>query len=224
MIEFRSVRKTYHDNNNIAIKDASFKIERGEFAFLVGPSGAGKSTILKMIYKAELPTDGNVMIFQRDTRNIKTKILRRHVGVVFQDYQLLPNKTTYENVSYVLEALGKNPFKIKKITMEALDRMGIAHKAKHYPSQMSGGEQQRIAIARAIVNNPEILVCDEPTGNLDPETSWEIMNYIEELNKNGSTIIMSTHNMGIVEQMQKRVIQVKDGIVRIEQPSWTKGG
>lgn len=214
MIEFRSVQKIYKDDNHVAIKEASFKIERGEFVFFVGPSGAGKSSLLKMVYKEEMPTNGQLLVFGRDTKKIKTTHLRRRVGVVFQDFELLKKKTAYENVAYALECLGESPLKIKKRAMAALEKMGIAEHADRYPHQMSGGQQQRIVIARAIVNEPEIIVCDEPTGNLDPESADIVMKYLEDLNASGGTILMSTHNTQIVEKMNKRVIYVEDGVAK----------
>jgi len=217
VIEFRSVQKIYKDDNHVAIKEASFKVEKGEFVFFVGPSGAGKSSLLKMIYKEEMPTNGQVMVFGKDTKKFRTSQLRRSVGVVFQDFELLKKKTAYENVAYALECLGENPFKLKKRAMEALERMGIAEHANRYPHQMSGGQQQRIVIARAIVNEPEIIVCDEPTGNLDPESADIVMHYLNELNESGATILMSTHNFNIINKMNKRVILVEDGVVKTAQ-------
>lgn len=217
MIEYRSVQKVYK-NNDIAIKNASFKIEKGEFVFLVGPSGAGKTTLLKMMYKEEKPTNGSIILFGQDIGEIKTKIVRRNVGVVFQDFSLLPNKTAYENVAFALECVGKNPFYVKREAKRALERLGI-HQGlyKKKPDQLSGGEQQRVAIARAIVNNPQILVCDEPTGNLDDENATILMRYLDELNQKGTTIIMSTHNKEIVKQMNKRVLYVEEGRVSNQQ-------
>jgi cell division transport system ATP-binding protein len=203
MIEFRGVQKIY-DNKSVAIQDASFKIEQKDFVFFVGPSGAGKSTLLKMVYKAEAPTGGDLLVFGEDVKRIKTKILRRHIGIVFQNYQLLQNKTAYENVAYVMEALGKNPFVTKRATMEALTRLGIDHQVAKYPQQLSGGEQQRVAIARAMVNRPQILICDEPTGSVDPE------------NADGATILMATHNLNIVERMKKKIVLVEDGRTKIK--------
>lgn len=219
MIEFRNVQKLYKKEKHVAIKDASFLIKKGEFVFLVGPSGAGKSTLLKMIYKAEVPTTGTISIFERNLKKIRTSLLRRNIGVVFQDFQLLPQKTAYENVAYVLAILGKSPSFIKEKTMKALTRMGIEEHANKYPHQMSGGEQQRIAIARAIVNEPEILICDEPTGNLDSDNTWIIMNYLNELNRQGTTIVVSTHDELVIEKMEKRIIEVENGRVKTE-PVW----
>jgi len=216
VIEFRSVQKIYKEDHHVAVKEASFKVEKGEFVFFVGPSGAGKSSLLKMIYKEEMPTNGQILVFGKDVKRFKTTKLRRNVGVVFQDFELLKNKTAYENVAYALECLGESPFKIKKKAMTALERMGIEEHAKRYPHQMSGGQQQRIVIARAIVNEPKILVCDEPTGNLDFESAETVMYYLNELNQSGSTILMSTHNMHIVNKMNKRIMIVEDGVVKTE--------
>lgn len=216
MIEFRSVQKIYKQDKHVAVKDASFKVEKGEFVFFVGPSGAGKSSLLKMIYKEEMPSNGEVLVFGKNTKKIKTTQLRREVGVIFQDFELLKKKTAYENVAYALECLGESPFKIKEKAMSALRKMGIEEHAHRYPGQMSGGQQQRIVIARAIVNEPEIIVCDEPTGNLDPESAEIVMHYLEELNNAGATVLMSTHNIQIVEKMNKRVILVENGVAKTE--------
>lgn len=214
MIEFKKVRKVYNKKNEI-IADVTFKVEQGEFVFLVGPSGAGKSTLLKMLYKMEKPTSGVISIFDRDVRKIRRTKLRRKVGIVFQDFEtsLLKNKTVYENVAYVLESQGKNPFKIKKQALEALERLGILDKQKSYPHELSGGEKQRVAIARAIVNKPEILICDEPTGNLDQENAEVVMGYLNQLNEEGATIVMTTHNFYILEKQNKRTLLVENGEV-----------
>lgn len=217
MIEFRSVQKIYK-GKDIAIKNASFRIEKGEFVFLVGPSGAGKTTLLKMLYKEEKPSNGHVLVFGNDTAAIKTKTLRRNLGVVYQDFSLLENKTAFENVAFALECVGKNPFLIRREAKKALERLGIHKKLyKKKPDELSGGQQQRVAIARAIVNNPQILICDEPTGNLDDENATILMRYLEELNKRGTTIVMSTHNREIVKQMNKKVFYVEDGRVSTRQ-------
>lgn len=215
MIEFKDVEKKYNKNNDV-VKDVSFKINKGEFVFLVGQSGAGKSTILKMLYKAEKATKGQIKIFNKDIKKIRRTKLRKNVGIVFQDFEasLLKNKTAYENVAYVLESQGQNPFKVKQKAKSALEKMGVLDIMKHYPHELSGGEKQRVAIARAIVNNPDILICDEPTGNLDPENADIVMNYLNQLNREGSTIIMTTHNTHILEKEKKRTLVVADGIVQ----------
>jgi cell division transport system ATP-binding protein len=217
MIEFRSVQKMYEDKK-MAISDASFKINQGEFVFFSGKSGAGKSTLLSMIYKEEVATSGNILIFNKDIKKTKTKILRRKVGVVFQSFNLLQNKTAYENVAYVLECLGKNPFLIKKTTMTILDKLGLKELANKYPKQLSGGEQQRVAIARAIANKPKILICDEPTNNLDEENTNMVIEHLKELNSEGITILMATHDQRIIQELNKKTIYVNDGVVTVKDP------
>lgn len=214
MIKLENVYKSYQKALNV-LDDVSFEVERGEFVFLVGRSGAGKSTIMKLLYKAELPTQGIVKMFGKDLRKVKTSKLRKKIGVVFQDFEvsLLNNKTAYENIAYVLESQGKNPFKIKEPVEIALAKVGLLRQANKYPNELSGGEKQRVAIARAIVNNPEVLICDEPTGNLDNENAEEIMKYLNELNREGTTIIMTTHNSHILEKEKKRTIKIADGVI-----------
>lgn len=215
MIEFNHVKKTYHKKTEV-IKDATFTVAQGEFVFLVGMSGAGKSTLLKMLYKAEKPSSGTITLYQRDLKKIRRTKLRRMLGIVFQDFEatLLKNKTAYENVAYVLESQGQSPRTIKQKTIDALGKMGVLDKAKHYPHELSGGEKQRVAIARAIVNKPEILICDEPTGNLDPENADIVMEYLNQLNQEGTTIVMTTHNATILEKEKKRTLVVIEGVVR----------
>ena len=212
MIEFRSVQKSY-GKKEVTITDASFTIERGEFVILSGESGAGKSTLLKMIYKEEMPSSGNVMIFGRDIKKIKTKHLRRDIGFVFQNFNLLPNKTVLENVAYVLECLGKSPRFVKRRAKECLEKMGVLHLAKKYPQEISGGEQQRVVIARAIANEPKILICDEPTNNLDEKNTEVIVNHLLELNANQTTIVLVTHDKEMIRNLNKRVLSVVDGAV-----------
>lgn len=218
MIEFKSVKKTYNKKTNV-IENATFKIDQGEFVFLVGTSGAGKSTLLKMLYKAEKPSSGSITLYKREIKKIRRTKLRRTLGIVFQDFEatLLKNKTAYENVAYVLESQGQNPFKIKQKAMDALEKMGVLDQMKHYPHELSGGEKQRVAIARAIVNKPEILICDEPTGNLDPENAEVVMRYLNQLNQEGTTIVMTTHNVTILEKEKKRTLVVNDGFVQEKQ-------
>lgn len=217
MIKLTNVYKSYQKSKDILV-DVSFNIEEGEFVFLVGKSGAGKSTILKLLYKAEMPTEGTVEMFNKDVSKMKTHILRKKIGVVFQDFEvsLLNNKTAYENVAYVLESQGQNPFKMKNQVDEALSKVGLLEVAKKFPNELSGGEKQRVAIARAIVNNPAILICDEPTGNLDNENAEEIMKYLNLLNEKGTTIIMTTHNSHILEQEKKRTIYLESGEIKNE--------
>lgn len=220
MIEMLNVSKKY-PNGITAVKDLSIRIEQGEFVYVVGPSGAGKSTFIKMIYREELPTKGTIKVGDFDLMKMKNKdipYLRRHVGVVFQDFKLLPKLTVYENIAYAMEVVEKNPKQIKKRVLEVLDLVKLKHKIKMFPNELSGGEQQRIAIARAIANMPRVLICDEPTGNLDPETSWEIMNILEQISNSGTTIIMATHNSQIVNEVRHRVLAVENGqIVRDQQ-------
>lgn len=213
MIEYRSVEKFYPNSRIHAIKDASFKIENGEFVFFMGKSGAGKTTLLKMLYKAEKPSEGTIMIFGGDIKRIKKTTLRRNIGVVFQTFELLENKTALENVSYVLECYGTSPRKSKKKAIKTLEMMGLKGKEKQYPHEMSGGERQRVAIARAMINDPQILICDEPTGNLDDENAKNVMNYLKEINERGTTVLMATHNKEIVREMKKRIIYVQDGYI-----------
>ncbi|MFL2099544.1 cell division ATP-binding protein FtsE [Desemzia sp. FAM 23991] len=220
MIEMLNVSKKY-PNGITAVNDLSIRIEQGEFVYVVGPSGAGKSTFIKMIYREELPTKGTIKVGDFDLAKMKNKqvpFLRRHVGVVFQDFKLLPRLTVYENIAYAMEVVEKNPKAIKKRVLEVLDLVKLKHKVKMFPNELSGGEQQRIAIARAIANMPRVLICDEPTGNLDPETSWEIMHILDEIANSGTTIIMATHNSQIVNEVRHRVLAIENGrIVRDQQ-------
>lgn len=196
-----------------AIKDASFEINRGEFVFFMGESGAGKTTLLKMLYKAELPSNGQIIAFGKDLKRIKKTTLRRNIGVVFQSFELLENKTALENVSYVLDCYGVSPFKSRSRSREALKMLGLEGKEKQYPYELSGGERQRVAIARAMVNKPKVLICDEPTGNLDEENAYNVIKYLKEINDNGTTILMATHNKEIVREMKKRIIYVQNGYI-----------
>lgn len=204
--------------------DLSVSIEKGEFVFIVGPSGAGKSTFIKMLLLEETPDKGDLIVNGRNLRELpKKKIpyLRRSMGVIFQDYRLLPDKTVYENVAFAMRIVEASRKEMKQNIERVLGLVGLTHKAKSFPSQLSGGEQQRVAIARAIVNNPVIVIADEPTGNLDPETSWEIMKIFDEINKSGTTIVMATHDKTVVDNMRRRVIALEKGkIVRDE----AKGG
>lgn len=217
MIEMLNVYKKY-PNGITAINGLSVRIEPGEFVYVVGPSGAGKSTFIKMIYREEKATKGTIKVGDFDLMTIKEKnipYLRRYVGVVFQDFKLLPKLTVYENIAYAMEVVEKNPKAIQKRVLEVLELVGLKHKVRMFPNELSGGEQQRIAIARAIANTPRILIADEPTGNLDPDTSWEIMNILEEISNQGTTVIMATHNSQIVNVVKHRVLAVENGrIVR----------
>lgn len=220
IIEMKDVSKKY-GNGTTALRGVSISVEAGEFAYIVGPSGAGKSTFIKLLYREEKLDKGSLMVGKFDLAKIKKRdvpLLRRSVGVVFQDYKLLPKKTVYENIAYAMEVIGEKPRNIKKRVMEVLDLVGLKHKIRSFPNELSGGEQQRIAIARAIVNNPKVLIADEPTGNLDPENSWEIMNLLERINLQGTTVLMATHNSQIVNTLRHRVIAIEDGrVVRDEE-------
>lgn len=217
MIEFRNVSKTY-GNGVHALTNINLKIEKGEFAFLVGASGAGKSTFIKLILKEENPTEGEIFVEGRDITHLsKRKIpyLRRSIGVIFQDFRLLPNKTVFENVAFAMEIIGASSKEIRRQVPMVLGMVGLSDQASQYPNQLSGGERQRVSIARAIVNNPSILIADEPTGNLDPETAWEIMKVLRQINRRGTTVLMVTHAKDIVDVMKQRVIALEKGrIVR----------
>lgn len=213
MIEMQNVSKKYK-NGTTALRNLSVTIDQGEFVYVVGPSGAGKSTFLKLIYREEKASKGKVYVAGEDLmtlKNRKVPYFRRKIGTVFQDFKLLPHKTAYENIAYAMQVIGKKPYEIKKRVNEVLDLVGLKHKAKVFPDQLSGGEQQRIAIARAIVNTPKILIADEPTGNLDPENTWEIMKILERINEQGTTVIMGTHNSHIVNTIRHRVIAIDEG-------------
>ena len=217
MIEMKDVVKKY-DNGTTALRGVTVHIEPGEFAYIVGPSGAGKSTFIKMMYREEKATKGRIRVGKYDLMKIKDRqipYLRRYVGVVFQDFKLLPHKTVYENVAYAMEVIEKSPREIKRRVEDVLELVNLKHRMNNFPNELSGGEQQRVAIARAIVNTPGILIADEPTGNLDPETSMEIMDILERINEQGTTIVMATHNSQIVNEKKHRVIAIENGqIVR----------
>lgn len=215
MIRFEDVSKTYATGVE-AVKNANLEIEKGEFAFIVGSSGCGKSTMIKMILKEIEPNSGKIYINGTDiTRLPKNKIphLRRSMGIVFQDFRLLEDKTVYENVAYAMRVIGTNPRAIKKQVPNVLSLVGLLNKSKAYPNELSGGEQQRVAVARAIVNNPMMLIADEPTGNLDPETAWEIMSLLNDINRRGTTVVVATHAKEIVDKMEKRVIAIDKGVI-----------
>ena len=223
MIQARRLTKKY-GNGVLALENFSLHIQKGEFVFLVGPSGAGKSTFLNLVIRREIPTDGFLSVAGRNVTLIKKQeipFFRRRIGYIFQDYKLFPNKTVRENVSFALEVIEADPAEIRERVNSVLDLVGLLHKAEVFPSELSGGEQQRVSLARAIVNRPLLLLADEPTGNLDPDTSWEIMELLREINRRGTTIVMATHNREIVDRMQKRVIALEKGrLVRDE----SKGG
>ena len=213
LIRVTDVQKTYK-NGVVALYDFSVTISKGEFVFVIGASGYGKSTFIKMLYREEKPDKGEIFIGGINVAKLKNRKvykLRRKLGVVFQDFKLLPKLTVYENVAYALEVFALDKKIIHNQVMKVLNLVGLKGKLRQYPDQLSGGEQQRVAIARAIVNEPKILICDEPTGNLDPHTSMEIMKVLEEINKLGTTIIMATHDKEIVNKMKKRVIYIEEG-------------
>ena len=217
MLEMIDVSKIY-PGGSVALQDINVRIEQGEFVFIVGPSGAGKSTFFKMLFREVLPSSGKVIVNGNDLVKMTDKEIpyfRRQLGIVFQDYRLLPDRTVYDNVAFAMQVIETPYRKIKRRVNDVLDLVGLRKRAHAYPTELSGGEQQRIAIARAIVNDPILLIADEPTGNLDPETSWEIMDIFREVNKSGTTIVMATHDREIVDEMEKRVIAIEHGhIVR----------
>lgn len=216
LIELKNVNKVYK-NGVTALADVSLKIDKGEFVFVIGLTASGKSTLIKLLYREEKPTSGTVLVGGLNVgkiRNGKVYKLRRKIGIVFQDFKLLPKLTVYENVAFALECVGMKDKEIRPRVMNALERVGLKDKVRSFPGELSGGEQQRVCIARAIVNEPKILICDEPTGNLDPETSKDIMNVIEKINKDlDTTIIMATHDKDIVNRMKKRVLRIDQGVL-----------
>lgn len=213
LIEMYGVTKVY-PGGQVALKDISFKIAKGEFVFVVGPSGAGKSTLIKLLFREELPTKGQIFFAGKNITRMKRReipYLRRRIGIVFQDFRLLPDKTAYENIAFAMQVVEASNRDIKKRVPYVLERVGLSHKAKARPSELSGGEQQRVALARAIVNNPDVLVADEPTGNLDPDTSRDIMNLLDDINKMGTTLVVASHARELVDSMKKRVIRLEEG-------------
>ena len=214
IIRLKNVKKRYK-NGVTAIYDLNLNIEKGSFVFVIGDSGSGKSTLMKLLYREEKPTSGQIIVGGINVaklRNSKVYKLRRKLGIVFQDYRLLPKLTVYENVAFAMEVIGAPKQQIRVKVLKALEMVGLKNKVHNYPNQLSGGEQQRVAIARAIVNNPKMLLCDEPTGNLDPGMSLEIMKVLDEINKTtGTTIIVVTHDKAIVNKMKKQVITLKEG-------------
>ena len=211
MITIENVSKVY-PNGSQALKNISLNIEKGEFVFIIGSSGSGKSTIIKMLMKELDPTEGNIIINGVNTMNRnQIPYLRRNLGIVFQDFRLLPKKTVYENVAFAMRVTEASSRHIARNVPTVLSLVGLQNKMKAYPNELSGGEQQRTALARAIVNNPPILIADEPTGNLDPETAWDIMYLLEEINKRGTTVVVATHASDIVDEMRKRVVMLDHG-------------
>jgi len=218
MIEYRKVSKYYGEN--VGVENVSLRIENGEFVFLVGPSGSGKSTFVKLLLKMVDADEGRIIYNKYDVTKLRPRMIpkhRRSMGIVFQDFSLLPKKTVFENVAFAMEIIQRPRRMINRQVPQILELVGVSDLAKKYPPEISIGEQQRVAIARAIINNPDVLIADEPTGNLDPETGWEIMHLLNEINKRGKTVLMVTHSREIVNAMNKRVVAIKDGrLVRDE--------
>ncbi len=226
MIEFKNVTKTYEDTGVMALNDVSFFIDKGEFVFLVGPSGAGKSTLTKLIINEEKANEGEIRVngFELSTLpKKKVPYLRRSIGMVFQDFRLLPNKTVFENVAFAMQVIGASRGEIRRSVPNVLSLVGLAHKAKMKPGQLSGGEQQRVSLARALVNKPPVIIADEPTGNLDPDTACEIMQLLSDINKRGTTMIVATHAKNFVDEMHKRVLAIEDGVLVRDEKEGTYG-
>jgi cell division transport system ATP-binding protein len=211
----RDVWKTY-PNGVMALNGVDIMIEKGEFVYVVGPSGAGKSTFIKLMYREEKATKGKIFVDGVNLSKLKERHipqLRRKVGVVFQDFKLLPKLTVYENVAFALEVIEESRRNIRKRVMEVLDLVKLKHKARFLPDELSGGEQQRVSLARSLVNGPSVIIADEPTGNLDPETAWDIMSVFDEINTNGTTVVMATHNKEIVDTIKRRVVAIDGGMI-----------
>ena len=220
MILLDRVTKNYGKSNKPALNRASIHVGAGEFVIIVGTSGAGKSTLLKLLTREEKPSSGKIVVGGIDYDNLKDKhipLLRRKIGVVFQDFKLLPNRTVFENVAFALEIAGMTNREIKATVPKVIELVGLKGKEKHFPHQLSGGERQRVAIARAVVRQPKILIADEPTGNLDPKHSWDIVRLLEKINKYGTTVILTTHNVEIVNKLKRRVITIDHGKITSDQ-------
>jgi len=216
LIKFENVSKKYEKKDKFALKNVDININSGEFVFLVGSSGAGKSTFIKLLLREEMPSEGKLTVNKSDVTLLTPRTIpkfRRNMGVVFQDFRLLPNKTVYENIAFAMEITQQKKKDIRRKVPVALSLVGLSDKAKSYPNQLSGGEQQRVGIARAIINNPVILIADEPTGNLDPQNADEIMEILQDINRRGTTVIIATHAKEIVDKLQKRVITLDKGMV-----------
>jgi cell division transport system ATP-binding protein len=219
VITLKNVTKTYkrgEDDEVVALRDVSLEVAKGEFVFVVGPSGSGKSTFMKLLTREQAPDDGDIWVAGKNLAKLrpwKIPALRREIGYVYQDFKLLPNKTVEENVAFALEVIGKNRREIDDRVPEVLELVGIEEKRKAMPHELSGGQQQRVSVARAFVNNPRILLCDEPTGNLDPTTSIGIMKLLDRINRTGATVVMATHDQHIVDSMRRRVVELEDGVV-----------
>ena len=220
MILLDRITKNYGKSNKPALNRASIHVGAGEFVIIVGTSGAGKSTLLKLLTREEKPSSGKIVVGGIDYDNLKDKhipLLRRKIGVVFQDFKLLPNRTVFENVAFALEIAGMTNREIKATVPKVIELVGLKGKEKHFPHQLSGGERQRVAIARAVVRQPKILIADEPTGNLDPKHSWDIVRLLEKINKYGTTVILTTHNVEIVNKLKRRVITIDHGKITSDQ-------
>lgn len=225
MIEFRDVSKVYN-NGTEALHNINLKVDKGEFVFIVGSSGAGKSTFLKLITCEERPNEGQVLIDGQDVSHIrkgKIPYVRRKMGLVFQDFRLIDHMTVYDNVAFAMRVVGASPRTIKKRVPYILSLVGLQHKAKHYPTEMSGGERQRVGLARALVNNPSMIIADEPTGNIDPALSFEIVDLLSEINRRGTTVLMVTHEHSLVKHFHKRIIQIHSGEVVADTAALQKG-
>lgn len=220
MIELTSVSKTFSSGID-ALHDINLTIGKEEFVFLVGSSGAGKTTLLKLLYREEVPTSGKVVVDRVNVAELDSEqvpFLRRNIGIVFQDFKLLPKRTVYENVAFALRVTGAPRSTVRRKAMQGLELVGMLRRVNSFPDELSGGEKQRVCIARAIVNNPPILLADEPTGNLDPGTSWDILQLLDKINKRNTTVVVATHNKSIVDEMKKRVVELEGGrLVRDQQ-------
>ncbi len=221
MIHFNKVSKVYSDDS-VALKDVSFKIDPGEFVSVVGHSGAGKTTLIKMILAEEKPTEGQIFFQSVDINALKPSQMnhiRRRIGAVFQDFRLLPNKSAYENIAFAMEASGRTDNEVAADVPHILDLVGLSHKMDSFPHELSGGERQRVAIARAIVNQPDVILADEPTGNLDPLNTYEIIQILKKINDLGTTIVLATHNKGVIDSLGKRVITMEEGQIARDDPT-----
>ena len=226
MIALEHVTKTYPKAQRPSLNDVSVAIDKGEFVFFIGPSGSGKSTIVKLLLREIQPTKGKIHVNGREVshmRGWRIPNFRRSIGCVFQDFRLLPNRTAYENVAFALEVIGKTQAVARRVVPEVLELVGLGGKEHRYPHELSGGEQQRVAVARAFVNRPLILLADEPTGNLDPDTSIEIMRLLDRINRTGTTVVMVTHDSNIVNQMRRRVVEIEGGKIVRDQPRGVYG-
>jgi cell division transport system ATP-binding protein len=226
VIALEHVTKTYPKASRPSLNDVSVAIDKGEFVFFIGPSGSGKSTMIKLLLREIQPTRGKIIVNSREVGNMRSWRIpnfRRSIGCVFQDFRLLPNRTAYENVAFALEVIGKTQAVARRVVPEVLELVGLGGKEHRYPHELSGGEQQRVAVARAFVNRPLILLADEPTGNLDPDTSIEIMRLLDRINRTGTTVVMVTHDSNIVNQMRRRVVEIESGKIVRDQPRGVYG-